>query len=65
VGGDPEPGARQPVARQGGVQPFGQTAGGERGGVDAVDGRVERDLDGQLLRRPATDRPWTRWCDAG
>ena len=31
-------------------------AGGERGGVDAVHGRVQLDLDGQLLRRPAPQR---------
>ena len=46
------------MAREGGVQPLGQTAGGERGGVDPIDGRVELAFDGQLLRRP----PPQRWA---
>ena len=41
---------------QGAVQSFGEPAGGEGGCVDAVDGRVELDLDGQLLGRAATHR---------
>ena len=38
------------------VQPLGQPAGGEGGGVDPIDRRVQLDLDGQLLRRTAADR---------
>ena len=46
------------------MQPLGQAAGGERGGVHAVDGRIELGLDGELLRRPPPQR-WTGVQPAG